>query len=123
MQGFTATVLIVTGVLTISAGIGALAPRRLGNVFFAISGGDAPTVLLLRHWSLLIALVGGLLVYAGFHPEASVPVMFVGIAEKLALGAFVVTSELRKRPVTVAIVTADAVMALLYLFILIRYGA
>ncbi len=71
-----------------------------------------------RHWSLLVALVGGLLMYAAHHPEARLPAMIVGAAEKLVFGVLVVASPLRRRPLTMAVVGADAIMGLLYVLIL-----
>jgi uncharacterized membrane protein len=112
------TVLIVTGLLTAVAGIGFFVPRAFLNVLLGMTPNDSTTTLLARHWCLLLALVGGLLVYAGYHAEARVPVMVVATVEKLTIAALVVASPLRRRLVTVAAISADVVMALLYLFLL-----
>lgn len=112
-------VLAVTGVLTLLAGAGLLAPKPLFRAFFDLSLTDAASLLVARHWSLLIGLVGALLLYAAYHPEARVPILVVAAAEKLALGLLVFTGPLRKRMLTVAIVAADAIMALLYVLILV----
>ena len=113
-------VLIVTGALTAAAGIGLLAPRQVLTLFFGMQTDDRTTILLVRHWCGLIALVGGLLIYAGSHAEVRVPVMIAAIAEKLVLAALIIASPLRKRLVTVAIVGADVVMAALYVTFLLR---
>ncbi|MFZ1018392.1 MAG: hypothetical protein WAN39_11020 [Candidatus Cybelea sp.] len=120
METFIAPVLLVTGILTLSAGVGLFMPRKALATFFGIDTSDAATLLLGRHWSLLIGLVGGLLIYAAYHPEIRGPVMLVAAIEKLVLGGLVVASPLRKRPPTVAVVGADTVMALLYIFFLTR---
>lgn len=112
------TVLVVTGVLTLAAGVGFLAPRRLLEILLGETAGDATVILMTRHWSLLVALVGALLIYAGGHPETRVPVMIVAAIEKLALGALVFASPLRRRPLTVAVVSADAVMACFFIYFL-----
>jgi hypothetical protein len=75
-----------------------------------------------RHWSLLAALVGGLLMYAGYHPEARLPALIIGAAEKLAFGILVIASPLRRRRLTIAVVGADAIMGLLYVLILTQRG-
>ena len=75
-------------------------------------------ILMARHWSLLAALVGGLLMYAGYHPEARLPALIIGAAEKLAFGILVIASPLRRRRLTIAVVGADAIMGLLYVLIL-----
>jgi len=112
--------LIVTGTLTALAGIGVAAPVLVIGIVFGTTLAVAAMVLVTRHWSLLIALVGGLLIYAGFHTEARVPIMVAAIVEKLALGVLVVASPLRKRTATVAVAGADAVMALLYVISLVQ---
>ena len=59
------------------------------------------------------------MLYAAYHPETRVPILVVAAAEKLALALLVFTGPLRKRMLTVAIVAADAIMALLYVLILV----
>ncbi|MGB8908654.1 MAG: hypothetical protein WCC84_07880 [Candidatus Cybelea sp.] len=113
-------ILIVTGALTALAGIGLAAPKLVVRIVFGTTLADAATVLVTRHWSLLIALVGGLLIYAGFQTEARVPIMVAAIVEKLALGVLVVASPMRKRVATVAVAGADAVMALIYIISLVQ---
>ncbi|HEY1882058.1 MAG TPA: hypothetical protein VGG51_03330 [Candidatus Cybelea sp.] len=120
MGTYLAPVLLITGIITLSTGVGLLMPRNALGMLFGIDTTDAATLLLGRHWSLLIGLVGGLLIYAAYHPEIRAAVMVVGVIEKLALGALVIASPLRKRPPTLAAAGADAVMALLYIFFLIR---
>jgi hypothetical protein len=48
--------------------------------------------------------------------------MVVGAAEKLTFGVLVIASPLRRRPLTMAVVCADAIMALLYVLLLTRRG-
>jgi hypothetical protein len=115
-------VLIATGLLTAAAGIGVVAPRGFLTILLGMKTNDPTTILLARHWSLLLALVGGLLVYAGYSGEARVPIMVVAIIEKLTIATLVVTSPLRRRLITVAAISADVVMALLYLFFLTLPG-
>jgi hypothetical protein len=95
-------------------------PRRLLALILGEKTSDATVILMARHWSLLVALVGGLLIYAAYHPEARVPAMIVGAAEKLVFGILVIASPLRKRRLTLAVVSADAIMGLLYIVILTR---
>lgn len=120
METSLATVLLVTGILTLLGAIGLLLPHLLLRGFFATATSDAATILLARHWSLLIGLVGGLLIYAAFYPQIRVPIMIVGAIEKLVLGALVLASPLRKRLQTVSIAGADAIMALTYIFFLVQ---
>ena len=84
--------------------------------------GEAPSnevaLALARHWGLLIFLIGILLIYAAFHPAVRDPVMVVAVVEKLALGAGVFGTSLRKYPAAVAIAAGDSVIALIYVLYL-----
>ena len=113
-----AAILLVTGGLTALVGVGLVLPRQILNFLLGKRTDDPVVLLMARHWSFLGALVGGLLVYAAFHPEVRVPAMAVGAAEKLALGVLVVASPLRTRLITMAIVCGDAAIALVYIVLL-----
>lgn len=93
-------------------------PRQLLALLLGEKTNDTTVILMARHWSLLVALVGGLLIYAAYHPEARVPAMIVGAAEKLVFGVLIIASPLRRRRLTLAVVCADAIMGLLYVLIL-----
>lgn len=112
------TILVITGAVTALAGVGLAVPRQLLSVILTDKTNDPTVILIARHWSLLVALVGGLLIYAASHPESREPIMIVAIAEKLALGVLVIASPLRTRILTMSVVCADAVMALLYVLFL-----
>jgi hypothetical protein len=111
----TSTLLLVTGILTAGAALGLIFPRQLLAIFLGQRTNQATTLMIARHWSLLVALVGGLLIYAAYHAEIRVPVMIVAATEKLVLGGLVLASPLRTRLLTLGVVCADAVMAILYI--------
>ncbi|MGA7356891.1 MAG: hypothetical protein WA431_06015 [Candidatus Cybelea sp.] len=111
-------ILVVTGALTVLVGVGMFIPRQLLDFLLAEKTSDATVILIARHWTLLLALVGGLLIYAAYHPGIRVPVMIVGAAEKLTFGVLVITSPLRRRLLIMLVVCADAIMALLYVLFL-----
>ncbi len=48
--------------------------------------------------------------------------MIVAATEKLVLGGLVIASPLRSRPITLGIVSADGVMAILYIVTLLKLG-
>lgn len=107
--------LVVTGVLTLGAALLFFTPDLILKVVFGVSSPDKVTRLVVRHWGLVVALVGALLVYAGYHPDLRVPVMVIAVIEKLALAGLVLGSSLRRRRLLVIAVAADVVMAILYL--------
>ena len=120
IQGMTGTLLLLTGILTAGAAVGLLFPRQLLAILLGERAPAPAMILITRHWGLLVGLVGGLLIYAAYHAEIRVPVMIVAAAEKLVLGALVIASPLRGRLVTMAVVCADGVMALLYIVTLFK---
>lgn len=101
-------------------GIGLLFPRQLVGLLLGAQLSDATTILMARHWSLLGALAGGLLVYAGYHPDVRVPAMMIGATEKLVFGALILASPLRTRLITISVVCLDVAMALIYVLALVQ---
>ena len=112
-------VLIVTGLLTMGAIAAFLLPANILKFVFGSADPDAGNRFVVRHWGLLVFLVGALLVFAGRHPEVRLPVLVVAATEKLVGSWLILTGPLRRRPVALVIVAADSLMAILYLLILL----
>ena len=70
--------------------------------------------MLARHWGLLVGCVGLLLVYAAFQSPVRVPVMMFAVVEKVALGASILGTKLRRQPPAAAIAVGDLLIALVY---------
>ena len=111
-------ILLLTGLATAGALALFLAPVTTMKVLFGQAPGDPLNVSIARHWALLIFLVGGLLVYAAFHPEIRVPTLVLAIVEKAAFALGMLTSPLRRRAAVLCMALADAGMAALYLMVL-----
>jgi hypothetical protein len=111
-------ILIVTGALTAIALLQLIAPASVIRMIF----GEAPTnevgLAVARHWGLLIFLIGGLLVYAAFHPSVRSPAIVVAVIEKAALGLGVFGTSLRTHPAAAAIAAGDSLIALIYILYL-----
>ncbi|MDQ8730689.1 hypothetical protein [Bradyrhizobium sp. LHD-71] len=114
-------ILIVTGAATAIALIQFIAPASVLRVVCGVVPAEMVSIALARHWGLLIFLIGLLLIYAAFHPAVRDPAMVVAAVEKFALGAGVLGTSLRNRPVTTAIATGDSVIALVYLLYLMGF--
>jgi len=108
-------ILLLTGLATFGALAVFVAPVPMMKLVFGQAPSDTLSLLIFRHWGLLVCLVGALLVYAAYHPETRGPAMVVAILEKAigALGFFL--SPFRRRPAVVLIGLADAGMAAVYL--------
>jgi hypothetical protein len=112
-------ILLVTGLATTVATAFSIAPVPMIRMVFGQAPSDALSLLIARHWGLLVGLVGGLLIYAAYHAEVRVPTLIVAIVEKVAIVLGLLTSPLRRRPAVLVMALADAGMAAMYLIYLI----
>jgi hypothetical protein len=119
-EGIVTQILLVSGLLTATLVFGLLAPDIVSRLLLGTDPPNAMMRLVMRHWFLMVGLVGVLLGVAAYDGGCRVPAMLFAIAEKLALGALVLASPLRKRVLTMSAVGADAIMAVLFITILIR---
>ncbi len=113
MSAHVDLVLLVVGVYTLLALPQLFAPRlALARLTFGVKTDDDFTLLLARHWGLLAALVGGLLLYAAFHPAVQPPALLLGAVEKLGLSALVFFGRWKRTPAATRLATVDALMGL-----------
>jgi hypothetical protein len=84
---------------------------RLG---FAVEA-DAALCFFVRHWGLLIGIVGALLVAAAPAPALRGPVLIAAAIEKFAIGGLVFFGPLKRTPVMTAAAIADGAFAIVYL--------
>src|SRR5215469_719631 len=95
-----------------------LVPVPVMKVLFGQAPSDALSLLIARHWGLLVCLVGALLIYAAYHAEVRVPTLMVAIAEKVAFALGMFISPFRRRPAVLVMALADTGMAAVYLMYL-----
>src|SRR5215470_7577180 len=111
-------ILLITGLATAGILVVCAAPVPVMKVLFGQAPSDAPSLFIARHWGLLVCLVGGLLIYAAYHPEVRVPTLIVAIVEKVALVLGLLISPFRQRPPVLAVALADAGMSAVYVLYL-----
>lgn len=111
--------LLITGLATAGALSLFVAPATMMKLLFGQSASDPLSLMIARHWGLLVFLVGILLIYAAYHPEIRVPTMIGAITEKAAFALAMLISPLRRRPVVLVMALADAGMAAVYSMYLI----
>jgi len=112
-------ILLITGVATAGALGLFLAPVPGMKMLFGQAPSDALSLLIVRHWGLLVGLVGALLIYAGYHAEIRVPTLIVATVEKIAFAIGMFLSPFRRRPAVLVMALADAGMAAVYLMYLV----
>jgi len=100
-------ILLITGLATAGAVVLFVAPVTMLKMLFGQAPADALSLLIARHWGLLVFLVGALLVYAAYHPETRVPTLVVAIAEKAAFAIGIFISPFRRRRAVLVMALAD----------------
>src|SRR5215510_13491371 len=108
-------ILIITGAVTAIPLVQFIMPSQVLRMIFGETPTDAISLALARHWGMLIFCVGVLLIYAASHPSVRDPAMVFAATEKIALGAGVLGTSLRKHAVAVAIGVGDSLIALVYI--------
>jgi hypothetical protein len=111
-------ILIVTGALTAAALLQFFAPMPVLRMIYGDAPADEVSLVLARHWGLLIFLIGALLIYAAFLPAVRTPATLLAAIEKIAFSVGVLGTSLRKHPVAVAIAAGDSLIALVYVLYL-----
>jgi|SRR5690348_9443254 hypothetical protein len=111
-------ILLLTGLATAGALVLFLAPVTMMKLLFGQAPSDALSLLITRHWGLLVCLVGCLLIYAAYHGEIRVPTLIVAIVEKVVIALGLFFSPFRGRPTVLVLALADAGMAAVYLLYL-----
>src|SRR5271156_6079254 len=107
-------ILLVTGLATAGAVALFLAPATMMLLIFGQVPADSLSLVIARHWGLLVCLVGVLLVCAAFQPDIRVPILTVAIAEKAAFALSMFMSSFRRRPTVIVMALADTGMAVVY---------
>ena len=111
-------ILLITGFATAGALVLTLAPVTMLKMLFGQAPSDALSLLIARHWGLLVCLVGALLVYAASHAESRVPTLIVAIVEKVAFALGMFLSPFRRRPAVLVMALADSGMSAVYVLYL-----
>lgn len=91
-----AVVLWVTGSATMLPILQFVAPRRALPLLYRIELADDAGLLFARHWGLLAAVFGGMLVYAAGHPAVRPIVVTAALIEKG--GLVVAFAAVRRQP-------------------------
>ena len=107
-------ILLITGLATAGALVLFLAPDTMLKLLFGQAPSDTLSLLIARHWGLLVCLVGALLIYAAYYAEVRFPTLIVAIVEKAALVIGVSVSPFHRRPMVLVMALADAGMASVY---------
>ncbi len=113
-------ILVVSGILTCGALVQAVAPRFGMKTLFGEEVQDSPALLIIRSWGAMIFVSGLLLIYAAYHSDQRLPILFYSITVKFGIAGLVFAGGARYRTRQIfKIAVADFVMALLFVWYLI----
>ncbi len=112
-------VMLVSGILTCSMILAAIAPRVALELTFgdAISGPIAEIVV--RNWGALIAIIGAMLIYAAYNPASRPLVLVVAVVSKLifiSLNLVYGPQFLEKSALAIIVDSVMIALFLIYLF-------
>jgi hypothetical protein len=114
-------VLVVSGLLTCSMLLMAVAPRLAMRLTFGEDVAGPVANLLARSWGAMIFASGLMLLYAAWHAEARLPILLYSIAGKLGFIALVLAEpRVRKRALPAAIADLAIVVLLSWYLIAAR---
>jgi hypothetical protein len=114
-------ILIVTGATTAMALAQFIAPASVSRIIYGAAPTEVVGIALVRHWGLLVFLVGVLLIYAAFHPALREPVTIVAAVEKIAFGLGIFGTSLRRHPIAAGIAVGDILIPLVYVLYLVGF--
>ncbi|MET3139525.1 hypothetical protein AAKU61_003906 [Undibacterium sp. GrIS 1.2] len=112
-------ILYIAGGIMLLVGLQFIAPLPLLQAQKLVVT-DSAGILFARHWGLLVACLGGLLIYSASHPECRTPVIVAVTIEKICLVGVLLMSlnDPALKPMQPVIVL-DGVFVILFLIYLV----
>jgi hypothetical protein len=108
-------ILVASGVITAGGGLAALFfPHLFLRLGFAVENLASSSVFFIRHWGVLIFVVGGLIVSSSYAPATRTPVLIAAAIEKFAIGLLVFFGPMKRTNAMTAIAIFDGICAILY---------
>src|SRR5215471_17518477 len=108
-------ILVVSGVITAGAGLAALLfPHLFLRLGFGVESPISSLVFFVRHWGVLIFVVGALIVYSAYAPTVRPPVLVAAVIEKFAIGLLTFFRPVRRTTAMTPIAVGDGGFAILY---------
>jgi hypothetical protein len=85
LDQYFSIILVVAGVFTMLPLVQFVAPANGLRLLYKLDLSEPAGRLFARHWGLMAACFGGLLVYAGSHPAVRAPIVLGAMIEKAGL--------------------------------------
>ena len=108
-------ILVASGDITAAGGLPALLfPQPFLQLAFRVKNSDGLTAFLVRHWGVLIFVIGALIVHSAYAPTARTSILTAAAIEKFAVVVLIFFGPVRRTMAMTAIAITDGVFAILY---------
>jgi len=108
-------ILVASGIITVVAGLAALLfPHLFLRSGFGVESPISPLVFFVRHWGVLISVIGALIVYSAYDPTVRAPVLAAAAIEKFAIGFLTFFGPMKRTTAMTAMAVGDGAFAILY---------
>lgn len=105
----------LSGIVTATVAVACVAPRLMLDLILGRQLWSTDSLLLARHWGLLVGLLGILIVLAARQPALATPILLAAATEKLALvGLLLSRMRHRFRVIPALVAAGDFGFSLLY---------
>jgi hypothetical protein len=116
-------ILLVSGAATALGGLAAaLFPVGLLRLAFGLERVERSTTFFVRHWGVLLLVVGILIAYSAGAPATRLPILSAAAFEKFAVVALIFFGPIRRTAAMTAVALADGAFAVLYVLYLALPG-
>jgi hypothetical protein len=108
-------ILVISGIPTAAAGLGALLfPRAVLRSAFGSTDTSPVTIFFTRHWGALLFVVCSLTVYTAFFPDTRGPILAAAAIEKFVIFILTFFGKLPRTPAMTVIAITDGLLAVLF---------
>lgn len=101
------TGLLVFGALTLTMIGTVFAPQEVLMATFGAAFDDPLALMIVRSWGALIGLIGGMLVYAAFHPDQRRPLVIGAMISKIMFLGLLITYGAAYLAAAMGVIIAD----------------
>jgi len=108
-------ILVASGVITAGVGLAALLfPDLFLRLGFGVENPSSSLAFFVRHWGVLISVVGALIVYSAYVPVVRAPVLTAAAIEKFAIGLLTFFGPIKRTRCMTTLAIGDGIFAILY---------
>ena len=115
-------IMLVAGAITFTMVFALLSPNQALNAMFGLALDSELGKLVVRNWGALIALTGGMLIYAAFNPQLRPMVLVVSGLSKITFIALLITHGFALKMLPTLVMDSVFVCIFVYFLLSTRYA-